>query len=42
MKLQNVVTVHKKGNYSEEDQFILPNQANVFERRIYNNIVQFI
>ena len=41
MKLQNVITVHKKVNRSEEDQCILPNLSNVFERCIYKHMAQF-
>ena len=45
MKLANVTPVHKKGNRSEKDNYlvvsILPNLSKVFERRIYSQIAQF-
>ena len=41
MKLANVITLNKKGNHSEKDQFILSNLSKAFERCIYNQIAQF-
>ena len=46
IKLTNVILFHKKGNHLEKDKSrsvsILPNLTKVFERCIYDQIVQFL